>query len=184
VSNGPVPGPGLIAQIADALSGVWSIISIVVALIALVTWVVRQEGRIIALEKDIEANTQRLDDFNLRGTRAMSERVAELNQLGVTLNAHMNALDARENQRDQADELLLADFEKRLRAIEGRFFIEGSELEKRLRALEDLRRQIDVLVTKQDEGYRKFNVLEQRIDNFSREFNRAMERIPPLQQKN
>ena len=152
MANGPVPGPALVHRIADALSGVWSIISIIIALITLVVWVVRQEGRIIALEKDVQAENRRLDDFDTRGTRALSDRVAQLNQLGALLNSHVNTVDSRDSQ-------MIAD------------------LEKRLRAQEDMRRQIDVLVSRQEEGYRKYGVLEQRIDSFSREFNRAMDAL-------
>lgn len=99
-------------KLADALHGASSIVSMVVVLIGLVVWSAKQEGRIGELEHRVEAQGDTLNELERRGTRAMAERVGNLNDRLESLKATTGELQKRLDQINNAGSqagLLLAE---------------------------------------------------------------------------
>lgn len=99
-------------RLSELLQGASSIVSVVVVLIGLVVWSARQEGRIGELEHRIKNDEDKLADLDMRGTRALAERLSVLAQGVDTLKVAHNELrvyvDTINNQGSQAG-LVLAE---------------------------------------------------------------------------
>lgn len=124
-------------RIKEFLSGAYYALMILIAMIGLVIWTVRQEGRISQLEIEHRDIDQKIGNLEQHGTRTMAERISVLNE-------QLQSLDRRE-------QATTVSFDQR--------FINMSA---RLTEHDAVVRRFEVIAARQEDVLRRLTELEKR----------------------
>jgi chaperonin cofactor prefoldin len=166
-------------RLTDMLTGAHYTVSIIVVLVGIVVWSVRQEGRINEVFASQLAQDKRLEDFDVHGTRALSERVS-------LLTDHLRSLEKREDDRNTQIEKVAVELNSSMRTINEGASKQIQGVADRLSAWENALRAVDVIRARQDEVFRRLDGIEKTIDraaSMASQLEQLKSRLDDLQQQ-